>query len=83
MDVGLVKDIGCSNFNSQQLQRLLDEARIKPAADQVWYRYHNDNSHTERCNSEFVQSPHCAMHCLQHVCLSEPDAVMCKSHTIH
>ncbi|XP_076472191.1 aldo-keto reductase 1B-like isoform X2 [Babylonia areolata] len=34
VDVGLVKDIGCSNFNSKQLQRLLDEARIKPAVDQ-------------------------------------------------
>lgn len=34
VDVGLVKDIGCSNFNSLQLQRLLDEARIKPAVNQ-------------------------------------------------
>ena len=35
VDVGLVRDIGCSNFNSKQLQRLLDEARIKPAVNQV------------------------------------------------
>ncbi|KAL8614114.1 hypothetical protein ACOMHN_026331 [Nucella lapillus] len=33
-DLGLVRDIGCSNFNSKQLQRLLDEARIRPAVDQ-------------------------------------------------
>ncbi|KAK7471851.1 hypothetical protein BaRGS_00035510 [Batillaria attramentaria] len=35
VDLGLVRDIGCSNFNSQQLQRLIDEARIKPAVNQV------------------------------------------------
>jgi len=35
VDLGLVKDIGGSNFNSLQLQRLLDQARIKPAINQV------------------------------------------------
>lgn len=35
VDLGLVKHIGCSNFNSKQLQRLLDEGRIQPAVNQV------------------------------------------------
>lgn len=32
---GMVKSIGVSNFNSHQLQRILDSCRIKPVTNQV------------------------------------------------
>lgn len=35
VDEGLVKYIGLSNFNSEQIQRILDVARIKPVINQV------------------------------------------------
>lgn len=35
VDLGLAKSIGVSNFNSQQLERLLANCRIKPVANQV------------------------------------------------
>ena len=37
VDEGLVKDIGLSNFNSDQIQRILDIARIKPSVNQVQF----------------------------------------------
>jgi diketogulonate reductase-like aldo/keto reductase len=33
--LGLTKSIGLSNFNSQQIQRVLDNATIKPVVNQV------------------------------------------------
>jgi aldehyde reductase len=36
--LGLAKSIGLSNFNSAQVQRVLDNATIKPAMNQVIYR---------------------------------------------
>ncbi|XP_055536818.1 aldo-keto reductase family 1 member B1-like [Wyeomyia smithii] len=35
VDAGLVKNIGLSNFNSKQIRRVLDVARIKPATNQI------------------------------------------------
>lgn len=35
VDLGLVKSIGVSNFNSEQVQRILDNCRIKPVTNQV------------------------------------------------
>ena len=35
VDLGLTKAIGLSNFNSKQIQRLLNNCRIKPANNQV------------------------------------------------
>lgn len=35
MDQGLTRSIGVSNFNSQQLQRIVDNCRIKPVMVQV------------------------------------------------
>lgn len=34
-DQGLTRSIGVSNFNSQQIQRILDNCRIKPVVNQV------------------------------------------------
>lgn len=34
-NLGLTKSIGVSNFNSQQLKRILDNATIKPVVNQV------------------------------------------------
>lgn len=33
--LGLVRSIGVSNFNSEQLQRILDNCEIKPVTNQV------------------------------------------------
>lgn len=35
VDLGLVKSIGVSNFNSEQIARLLSKAKIKPVVNQV------------------------------------------------
>ena len=32
---------------------------------------------------DFLQSPHCAMNRLQHVCSSGPGAIVCKSRATH
>ena len=36
---GLVKDIGLSNFNSEQIKDILEKAEIKPATNQVHIAY--------------------------------------------
>lgn len=35
IDLGLVKSIGVSNFNSQQIDRILNECSVKPVSNQV------------------------------------------------
>jgi aldehyde reductase len=35
VELGLVKAIGLSNFNSKQIQRILDVCSIKPVVNQV------------------------------------------------
>lgn len=35
VDAGKIRSIGVSNFNSQQIQQIIDEGRIKPANLQV------------------------------------------------
>jgi len=42
VDQGLTKSIGVSNFNSQQLERVLSNARIKPVTNQVRSRCQNN-----------------------------------------
>ena len=32
---------------------------------------------------DFLQSPHCAANCLQHICSSGPGAIVCKSRAAH
>ena len=35
VDEGLTRSIGLSNFNSQQIQEVIDKSRIKPSVHQV------------------------------------------------
>lgn len=35
VDLGLVKSIGLSNFNSEQVDRVVNESRIKPVSNQI------------------------------------------------
>lgn len=35
VDSGKVRSIGVSNFNSKQIQNIIDNCRIKPAVNQV------------------------------------------------
>lgn len=35
VDQGLIKSIGISNFNERQIQRVLDNSRIKPVCLQI------------------------------------------------
>lgn len=46
VDIGLVRSIGISNFNSQQIGRLLANCRIKPVNNQVsiTYKYSTYNN---------------------------------------
>ena len=39
----------------------------------------NDNDCIEKRSSRFLQSPHCARNCLQHVCTSCQGTIVCKS----
>ncbi|GFS15513.1 aldo-keto reductase family 1 member B10 [Elysia marginata] len=54
-DMGLTKHIGLSNFNSKQIQRLSDSARIQPVAMQVEVNCHNSNTKLiEFCKSKNI-----------------------------
>lgn len=35
--LGLTKSIGISNFNAEQIERILKIATIKPVVNQVWF----------------------------------------------
>jgi len=53
--VGLVKTIGLSNFNSQQIQRVLDNCSIKPALLQVEiHPYWNQTKLVDWCKSKGI-----------------------------
>ncbi|XP_071122499.1 aldo-keto reductase 1B-like isoform X1 [Mytilus edulis] len=55
VDEGLVKDIGLSNFNSKQIERLLEVARIKPSNNQVECHLHlAQNKLIEYCKSKNI-----------------------------
>ena len=43
----------------------------------------SNNDRIEKRNWRFLQSPHCVMTCLQHVCCSGQGAIMCKSRATH
>ena len=42
VDQGLTKSIGASNFNSEQLEQVLANARIRPVTNQVCSRRQNN-----------------------------------------
>jgi len=44
VDAGLIKSIGISNFNADQIQRILDNCRIKPAVLQIECHPYNNQS---------------------------------------
>ena len=50
VDQGLTKSIGVSNFNSEQLERVLANAKIKPVTNQVCSRRQSDCYH---CNVHY------------------------------
>ncbi|XP_053670545.1 aldo-keto reductase family 1 member B1-like [Anopheles nili] len=50
VDAGLVRNIGLSNFNAKQVQRVLDVARIAPVTNQIeCHPYLHQSSLTEYC----------------------------------
>ncbi|XP_049883144.1 aldo-keto reductase family 1 member B1-like [Pectinophora gossypiella] len=55
VDKGLVKSIGVSNFNRKQLERILQNARIKPAVQQIEvHPYLNQHKMFEYCKAEGI-----------------------------
>lgn len=55
VELGLAKSIGVSNFNSKQLQRLLEHANIKPVTNQVEvHPYLNQKKLIEFCKDRDV-----------------------------
>lgn len=55
VDEGLVRSIGVSNFNSEQVARILEKCRIKPAMNQVEiHPYFNNGKLVEFCQSRGV-----------------------------
>jgi len=53
--LGLTRSIGLSNFNSQQIQRILDNSKIKPAMLQVeCHPYWNQKKLFEFCKSKGI-----------------------------
>jgi len=55
VSLGLVKTIGLSNFNSQQIQRVLDNCTIKPAMLQVeTHPYWNQTKLVDFCKSKGI-----------------------------
>jgi len=52
VDAGLVKSIGISNFNQEQIQRIVDNCRIKPAVQQIeCHPYNNQHKMKAYCDS--------------------------------
>lgn len=55
VDQGLAKAIGLSNFNTKQIQRILDNARIPPANLQVeLHVYHQQKELVEFCRKNNI-----------------------------
>ncbi|XP_055324158.1 aldo-keto reductase family 1 member B1-like [Sitodiplosis mosellana] len=55
VDLGLVKSIGLSNFNSEQVDRVVNESRIKPVSNQVECSpMHNQKKLTAFCKERDV-----------------------------
>uniref|UniRef100_A0A8D8TEL7 Aldo-keto reductase family 1 member B10 n=2 Tax=Cacopsylla melanoneura TaxID=428564 RepID=A0A8D8TEL7_9HEMI len=55
VDEGLIKSIGVSNFNSEQIQTLLDKGKIKPVTNQVeCHPYLNQHKLKEWCEANQI-----------------------------
>ncbi|XP_059352629.1 mucin-2-like [Daphnia carinata] len=55
VELGLVRSIGLSNFNSQQIQHVLDHSKIKPAVNQVeCHPYFNQKKLIEFCRKKDI-----------------------------
>lgn len=55
VEKGLVKSIGVSNFNAQQIERLLFNSKIKPVTNQVeCHPYLNQRKLSEFCKSKGI-----------------------------
>lgn len=55
VDEGLIRSIGLSNFNSQQIQYVIDHARIKPAALEIEiYPYFNQHQLVDFCRERDI-----------------------------
>ena len=52
VELGLTKSIGLSNFNSQQIQRVLDVATITPAVNQVLVPVNAGLGYRKNCSLE-------------------------------
>ena len=65
-------------------QTNMDGAGISPYAGRLGslHPLNGNNGRAERRNWKFLQSPHCAANCLQHVCSSGQRAIVCKSRAI-
>lgn len=56
LNEGKAKAIGVSNFNRKQIQRLLDNSRIKPMSLQVeLHAYHQQKELVEFCKANDIQ----------------------------
>lgn len=54
-ELGLAKNIGISNFNSEQITRLLDHAKIKPVVNQIeCHPYLNQKKLSEFCKARGI-----------------------------
>ena len=58
---------------------MLRQLYVLPCGDAV----NGNDDRTERRNSRFVQSPHCAANCLHHDRSSGPGTIVCKSFVTH
>lgn len=55
VDLGLTKSIGVSNFNQSQIQRILDDCRIRPAVLQIEvHLYLQQHDLVEFCQKENI-----------------------------
>ena len=56
VELGLVRSIGLSNFNSKQVQHVLDGCKIKPAVNQVIISCLQKNIYPANNHEEYISS---------------------------
>jgi len=56
VEAGLVKSIGVSNFNTKQIQQIVDSCKIKPAVNQVeCHPYNNQSKMKAYCDTQDIK----------------------------